>query len=348
MSPDHPDAPIVPPPSRAVAGEGSHPVHLVKGLALLGGTAFSVTLAASQWSLAAVPEFASGNVLVIARRLVLLWLPLAVAGAVVAGLALVSVVGRMAPALIHRWGVRLCPLLPSALLPCLFARKPWMGQELPYLVLVGLTGLAWEQLIAFAQTPRLTASWKPNLSTRSRRLLRHAPFAVVSLVVLYYIFIVARYTLLNHVRMGTSTADLGEYDNQFFNALHGHPFRLPASEGNLRDWSALKFHADFIIYFLLPFYALRPGPEALLIIQTVVVALTAIPIFLFAARRVPHWTAAVLAIVFLLMPAVERPNFYDFHAVPVGMFFAAWAIWLVDRIAHMAPNGRARREIAAF
>src|SRR5690606_39263397 len=131
-------------------------------------------------------------------------------------------------------------------------------------------------------------------------------------------------TNISHLKMATMSSDLAEFDNLFFNALHGHPFRAPAIEGDLENWSALKVHAEFGLWMLLPFYAIAPGPEALLWIQTAVVAFTAVPIFLLGRSSVGPWGGVVFVAAYLAMPAVQRPNFYDFHFTPLGMFFVAW------------------------
>src|SRR5262249_3822072 len=148
----------------------------------------------------------------------------------------------------------------------------------------------------------------------------------------YYVAKTGALVRLSHDRMATSSSDLAEFDNLFFNALHGHPFRAPAIEGLLDDWSALKIHAEFLLYVLLPFYAISPGPVALLWIQPAVIALTAIPIYLLAADRIGKGLAVVVAIAFLCFPAVQRPNFYDFHFTPAGMACIAWWLWSLNRL----------------
>src|SRR5690606_38195243 len=102
---------------------------------------------------------------------------------------------------------------------------------------------------------------------------------------LAYIWRIGQLTVISHIKLATSSSDLAEYDNLFFNALHGRPFRAPAIAGHLENWSALQGHAEFGLYLLLPFYAIAPGAKALLWIQTVLVGLTAIPIFLLGRLR---------------------------------------------------------------
>lgn len=224
-------------------------------------------------------------------------------------------------------------LLPvSALwaLPVLFVRSPWRNDELTFLIYAGAVALVLEQLLwrSFRALPE--AAGPARFWPAVRRFARWLPPLVVGGMVLWYFLAISHYTLLSHERLATTTADLAEFDNLFFNALHGRPFRAPATDGDIRTWSALKVHAEFLLYALLPFYAIAPGPRALLVIQTGLVALTAVPIYLFAARRAGPALAAVLAVAMLLLPATQQPNFYDFHFHPVGMLCAAWLIYAVD------------------
>lgn len=315
-------------------------VRFLVGAALLSGVVASVALAILQWTVPdAFADLVSGNHLERLPRRVMLAVTLGSAGVAVLGLVVYRFVRpAVAPARVLRWGKLACPLLIAVFIPSLFAREPFKGRELDYLILLGVAGLVLERLlcIALAEFGPLPSLRLPD-TPRGRllgRVLSRLPFAFVVAGVLYYAILISHYTLATHVNMATATTDLGEYDNQFFNSLKGHPFRLPASEGDLRDWSALKFHADFIIYALLPFYALRPGPETLLVMQTLIIAATALPIYLFGARHVPRPAAAIVALAFLLLPVVERPNFYDFHAPPIGAFFVAWTIFFVDRVLH--------------
>jgi uncharacterized membrane protein len=238
--------------------------------------------------------------------------------------------GPALAARLERAGVLALPSAMLCVLPPLLTREPWRGQELEFLITVGAFGVALEAALRCGFSVAGTAVDR-CLQRVPIGLARWAPRMVIGSAVAYYAIRISALTLLSHQRLATSTSDLGEFDNLFFNALHGHPFRAPAIDGDLRDWGELKVHAEFVLYLLLPLYALRPGPRTLLVIQSTVVALTAIPIFLFAARRAGRAAGVVLAVVFLLLPFVERPNFYDFHFVPVGMLFAACTITLVER-----------------
>jgi hypothetical protein len=100
--------------------------------------------------------------------------------------------------------------------------------------------------------------------------------------------------------------------------------------GITTNWGELGNHADLAVFFFLPFYALRPNAETLLILQAVVIALGAIPIYLFAARRLPSVHAAVLALAYLLYAPLHGANFYDFHYQPLAGTFVLFTIYFID------------------
>jgi uncharacterized membrane protein len=256
--------------------------------------------------------------------------------------ALCVLKGPRIAATLERWGRLSLPIVPLVLLPPLMVRDLWRGNELGLLLLAGVFGLTFEAALrrAFALGDRRIDALITRIPPRTARIIA---YAIVGTAVAYYALRISHLTIQNHDRLGTSTSDLGEFDNLFFNALHGHPFRAPGIDGDLRNWGALKIHAEFVLYLLLPFYALHPSPEALLVIQSVVVALTAVPLFAFAARRAGLPAGVVVAVVYLLLPFVERPNFYDFHFVPVGMLFVACTLCFVERCGVAdAPTRRTR------
>ena len=225
------------------------------------------------------------------------------------------------------WVHRSAPLVIVGALPMLFSREAWENQEIEFLCFAACTTLALERVL------HLSISSFPNIapSFALKNITRFAPLAIATLAIGYYILIVSGQTILTHHRLSTATSDLGEFNNLFFNAYSGNPFRAPAIEGDLENWSALKVHAEFILYALLPFYALNPGPETLLVIQTVVVALTGFAVFALASKRFGSWGGLVFCLTFLMWPAVQQPNFYDFHFNPVGMFFVMWTLVFLDR-----------------
>jgi uncharacterized membrane protein len=270
-------------------------------------------------------------------------------GALVAGVVLLRLrrvsgaEGLAAVEALQRRVYLLAPLGVAFALPPLFVRDLWRGAELAFLLYAGATTLLFERLLRVSFSVVADAPPRRIALPSPAWLARWLPRIVLALGIVWYFAVISRGVLENHLRIATTSSDLAEFDNLFFNALHGHPFRSPAIEGNLADWSALKVHAEAIMYLLLPVYALAPGPQTLLVLQTAVIALCAVPVYALSARRNGAWAGVLLAFAYLLLPAVVRPNFYDFHFPPFGMFFVLCTLALYDRYAALAPDDRARR-----
>ncbi len=90
-------------------------------------------------------------------------------------------------------------------------------------------------------------------------------------------------------------------------------------ELNLATDSRLAMHVEPIYFLIAPIYWLRQQPETLLILQTVVLALGAWPVFWLARERLESDLAGVaFAAVYLLFPGLEAANLWEFHAVALA------------------------------
>jgi uncharacterized membrane protein len=172
----------------------------------------------------------------------------------------------------------------------------------------------------------IQARWKKVVAPG---LARRVPVAVVVASAAAYAVYMSVYTLRMHDRFGTYGYDLGQYDNIFWSTLHGHPLR-DAPLGLFRDWSELRDHAVWSTFIFLPFYAIKPGAPALLVIQSCVLGLGAVPLYRFAARRLSRCSACLLALAYLLYPPMHGLQFYDFHFQPVASTFVLFVIDFVD------------------
>jgi uncharacterized membrane protein len=169
-----------------------------------------------------------------------------------------------------------------------------------------------------------------SVQAATRGASRYLPPALVVAGFLGYGLLVSVLTIRYHDRLGTTAFDLGGYDNIFYNALKGHPLRgtIAVPEGG--DWSNVRVHAEFSTFAFLPFYALAPCAETLLSLQAFVVGLGALPVYLFAARRLSRVEACILAAAYLLFAPAHAGNFYDFHFQPFGSTLILWCLYFLD------------------
>ena len=302
----------------------------LRPIALFAICAASLVLFGWQLTTDSTLAFFVSNALATAERKQLI---AAMAGAA----AFVAMVGVVYVALTGLHGVKKLSLMArlSAPLTLIGLLPPILDQTLwrePYQAAVAIAVF----VLLFERLWRVTlTAWCEGTRVRSPLLARVTPRArriatgFVLLGVIGYGVYVSRYTLFAHWRFQTYNFDLGQYDNIFWNALHGRPL-VCTPLGAFTNWSSLSGHADFATFFLLPIYAIYPHAETLLVMQSVLLALGALPIYFFAARRLPPAYACILAFSYLLYPPLHGSNFYDFHFQPVAATFVLFTIWLID------------------
>lgn len=227
----------------------------------------------------------------------------------------------------------IAPATLAAFTPLLF---DWhIGQEHPLTYLLSLC------LFALAARRLLTISIE---ELRQRRLARDLPlvrasavlpgwlgFVVVFVAAAAYCAYTAYFTIQHHHQIGTTAFDLGIYDNLLYNALHGRFFHSPVLFGPGNE-NYLAGHAELAMVFFVPFYAIHPDAETLLIIQSVLLGFAAVPLYLFASRVLTRATAVVLCFAYLLFAPLHGPHFYDFHWLPLQIFFHFWLYYSL--VAH--------------
>jgi uncharacterized membrane protein len=223
-------------------------------------------------------------------------------------------------------------LSPAALLWAIFAlatRPVWRQHELTFLVSLGALVLLLERSIRVSAST-MSGYLSDDLAERYARLpsrfRRIAPFTLVLASAAAYAIYTGYWTIEEHHRLATASFDLGILDNLMFNAMSGHGFRDSVLYGP-SGGSLLGGHANFVLYLFLPFYWLSPRAETLLVIQAVLLGFAAVPLYGLATTKLPRWPAALLSLAYLAYAPMHGPNFYDFHFLPVCIFFLFSLFW---------------------
>lgn len=236
-----------------------------------------------------------------------------------------------------RWAAILAPLGLVFWLPVLFEPRLARENALMYLVLAGAFVPALRTLLARAfdelgsvAAPRWLAPGA-RVQRWSAAATRAAParrvaLGVVGLAAGAFGAYAAYHAVQAHRLIQTTAFDLGIYDNLMFNALGGRPFRAPLALGD-GSGSFLGVHAEYTMLVFLPLYALRPGPETLLVLQAVLVGLAAIPLYLAARHLTSVLGSAVVALAYLMFAPVHATTFSDFHWLSLSPFFLFWFFW---------------------
>jgi uncharacterized membrane protein len=156
---------------------------------------------------------------------------------------------------------------------------------------------------------------------------------VVLTAVILFTVLVGMHALVRQQSYHTDAFDLGNMDQAVWNTLHGHPFRF-TNRG--ADWEGpptrLGIHVEPILLLVALIYLIHSGPETLLILQTIALALGAVPLFLLGRSRIPELplTAAALACAYLITPALLGEALWDFHPVALATPLLLLAVWALD------------------
>ena len=152
-------------------------------------------------------------------------------------------------------------------------------------------------------------------------------FLVLSVIV--YILYFTIVSFLRFDNFYTGRFDLGNMDQTVWNTSLGRIFQMTDPDGT-NIISRLSFHADFILILFAPFYWFLPDPRLLLFTQTFIVGFGAFFVFLLAKDVLKNKSISfVLAISYLLNPALEYANLYDFHAVTLATTFLLGAFYFL-------------------
>jgi uncharacterized membrane protein len=174
------------------------------------------------------------------------------------------------------------------------------------------------ELWAFLGTPRgqLTLAW-----------------SLVTVTVLVDILLVGQRAIVRYQSYHADAFDLGNMDQAVWNTLHGQPFRM-TNRGldTVGPPTRLSIHVEPILLLIAPLYLIHAGPETLLALQTIALALGAIPLFMLGLRRLHGLllVAAAFALVYLVTPEVLGSALWDFHPVALATPLLLLAVWALD------------------
>jgi uncharacterized membrane protein len=226
----------------------------------------------------------------------------------------------------------LSPLMVVFPLPILFDYHWTERNEWTFVLAAGLFGLGFERTLRLSFDAidwTALAGWYARTRRRHARAFAWAPRVVLWSMVLFVAGYLSYFTLLNHYRLKTASWDLAIFDNMMWNLLRGKWFAASPDLG--RTGSHIQFHANFLFYLYCPIYALYQHAETLLVLQAVLVSLTAVPIYLIAKRRLgTPWAGVVLAYAYLIHAPMHGPVFYDFHDLTLAPFWIAWVIYFYE------------------
>jgi len=144
-------------------------------------------------------------------------------------------------------------------------------------------------------------------------------YAMIAIYAAYFTALTVRI----HHSMGTSAYDFGLYDQGIWLLSEGKaPFVTLMGRNLFGD------HTSFILLLLVPLYWLFSSTATLFVVQSIVIALGGIPVFMYARRRLASDAmGAAMVAVYLLHPAVSWTNLENYHPDSFLPLFVGFALY---------------------
>ncbi len=150
---------------------------------------------------------------------------------------------------------------------------------------------------------------------------------ILWILIILYIIVFSSVCLWKYSNLGYNAIDLAIINQVFDNTLHGDFFA-----SSIHEPSYLGDHFTPIIFLLLPFYLLFQSPITLLILQTVLLALAAWPLYLISKKIFSSPTRyLLLPVIYLFNPFVHNINIFEFHFLPIAFFIFFFAFYFYQK-----------------
>ena len=156
------------------------------------------------------------------------------------------------------------------------------------------------------------------------RVLRASkPTLLVWTVVALYATYFSVRTVGVHRGLGTSAYDFALYDQGLWLISRGDtPFVTLMGRNLFGD------HSSFILLLLVPFYWVISSTSLLFVVQSIAIALGALPVYYFSKSCMrSEGLGALMAVLYLVHPAIGWTNLENFHPDSMLGVLVATAIW---------------------
>lgn len=154
-----------------------------------------------------------------------------------------------------------------------------------------------------------------------KRLLCYDKLIYFSVIV--YAILISWISVSKHNSFETYAWDLGSYEQSLWSTLtHGKFF------WNTPNFGHFHIHFEPVLFFILPIYAIYQSPITLLVLQSVFIGLSGIPMYWIAKKELNNQKMGfIFAVVYLFQPFVLSIQSFDFHTEAFMPFFLMLSIY---------------------
>lgn len=158
------------------------------------------------------------------------------------------------------------------------------------------------------------------------KLLEQKPNIQIYLLIIIYTIVCSYISILKHNAFLSSAWDLGIFEQAIWSTanrgeLFWYSIDLPINPSG----SFFGIHFSPILFLILPVYRAFQTTETLLVLQSFLIALGALPLYWIVGKDVNRRAALIFAAAYLLYPPLHGVNLFDFHPhafLPAFFLFA--------------------------
>lgn len=147
----------------------------------------------------------------------------------------------------------------------------------------------------------------------------------ILLMVFLYVIVFSTISCLKHATFQTQAYDLGIFEQTFWNSFHGRFMYNTIERAN-----HFAIHMSPLMILMLPLYFLFQNPYFLLVFQSIMLGIGAIPLYFLAKKSINKRAALIFAIGYLLYPSLHYVNLYDFHVVSLAVPLLLFSLYLIE------------------
>ena len=161
----------------------------------------------------------------------------------------------------------------------------------------------------------------------SSRTSTRIAWILLALMIAAYTVIFTGLAFDLHTAQRTHKSDLGQMDQAVWNTSRGR-FVEEIKDDFLS--TRLTDHVEPIYIPLSLVYWIWDDVRAMLFLQVLAVALSAVPLFALARRKIGSWLALGIAAAWLLNPSMQSAVLTVLHAIPFAAPLILWTFWAVE------------------
>jgi len=156
---------------------------------------------------------------------------------------------------------------------------------------------------------------------------------VVGVAIVVYTLIFSYFTILKDYQFRTYAWDLGIFSQALWTTLHNGKLFYYTCELLINpSGSFFGIHFSPIIFLILPVYAIHPTPQTLLVVQSFILALAALPLYKLVRHVLKYKVVGIVFVfLYLLYPLLQGINWFDFHVQSFLPLFFLSAIYFFEK-----------------